>query len=193
MSKHEGIILRHHIPKAYKIALFDKELGRIEGIIHKKTTKTLHAIQHGAYLTYSISYQTKMLIENIEIIHIPFHLAAHDIEFLHHILELCDFYISHDNHLQHLFTAMIDVLITKDVLSSKEKQLFLCIFFANIGLYPDKPLFDIEEFKKTDRVVLLKKLDELDSNMIQSWILECINMHPNKSRFRTLHTLKNKL
>lgn len=192
MNKYEGIVLKHTIHKNNRISLFDKKMGKIEGIVSKKNAQSIRGLHYGAHVHYSILGQSTLFIEDLEIIHLPLELAMHDIEFLHQIIELCNFYLTEENNLHDLFEHFIHLLHMKQALSIAQKQLFLCIFFAHIGIYPDDPPFQIEEFKKSDKVILQKKLDELGVTVIQSWILACINMHPNKHKFKTIHTLDTK-
>ena len=83
-----GIVLNHQFPLRHTITLLDKELGRMEGILLKGEVSAGMLLQYDITLRLGRSY-----IQEIDIIAVPSELIHSDFLFLHHVLELCFYFI----------------------------------------------------------------------------------------------------
>jgi hypothetical protein len=79
-----GIVLGTFFAKHNRIALLDRELGRIDGIVYNPMGSA------GELLSYQIEHRGRRLyLSDVQVENSPLDLAREDILFLHHVLELC--------------------------------------------------------------------------------------------------------
>lgn len=189
MQKNIGIILKKNNYTKEKISILDASIGRIEAIIRSPHAPLLH---HGTFFSYSstITYKDSYILTDIEIIHTPFHVARENIYFLHHILELCYYFLPLHNEQKSIFE-----LVKKTILYPIENKLLLLFrFFTLIGFYPENLPFEKSYFLRLLsyplETILKEKLDEAQLKMLESWLLQCIEMHPEKKKFKTMYINK---
>ena len=86
----------------------------------------------------------------------------------------------------YLFNAATDTL---------NKQLVLFRFFISLGMYPENMPFENNYFEYLASqqldVFFKEKLDDMHHKVLESWLLQCIAMHPYKDQFKTVPYNKN--
>lgn len=185
MEKNLGILLKNYSPKKHKVSIFDKNLGRIEAIF--QNTAQTHQLHHGASLLYycETTNSTLYKIKNIEIMDMPLELAKTDIYFLHHVLELCYYFLP--LHVGALDTFTVIEAAFK--YASANKFLILLRFFTSLGIYPEDIPLEKTFFHRLlscpIETILEEKLDDAQVKMLESWLLRCIEIHPYKKQFKT--------
>lgn len=187
MQKHTGIILKNYSPFKQKVSIFDSILGRIEALLEQNSLRYPCVVSYGALFSYYIQSTTTTLyrLTQVEIVNIPFDMAKHDIYFLHHILELCYYFLPLHTPQPILF-EMLDILFKK---SYCNKPMILLRFFGELGLYPEDVPFEKTYFHyllySPLEIIMKEKLDDMQLKMLQSWLMRCIAMHPYKNKFKT--------
>ncbi len=186
MQKHVGILLRKYTQTKEKSSIFDAYIGRLEAIIQ---SPHVHLLHHGTVFSYypTPKYNNIYLLTEIEIIHTPFHLARENINFLHHLLELCYYFLPlHSEH------AAVFELVEKTLSRPIENKLLLLFrFFTLVGFYPENVPFEKSYFLRLLsyplETILKEKLDDEQLKMLESWLLQCVELHPEKKRFKTIY------
>lgn len=185
--KHIGIVLKE---KPYKAAffIFDRELGTIEVV---PEVRYVHRLCRGALITYTVQMHKGMYqIKALDILHVPLELAQEDILFLHHLLEMCFFFIPSGIQHSTVFDFLLKIYkmhyIYEDVVI---KKLLLVKFFMLIGMHPE-----IKSASGLGTIALLP-IDAIPGTLstlciseaeINSWLAECMYMHPHASVFKTI-------
>lgn len=192
MQCNTGIILRVDFSNKQKIAIFDRDLGKLELNVWSDKSRSLN-LCNGMLINYVIGRQSRPLINNINIINAPFELAKLNILFLHHILELSYYFTSPGIEDVELFDLIYFLFYSFDQLENLRLQKIILVrFFLLLGFYPEDDgaknyfyyLMSIPIDSIMDVAIDLKYEKELDL-----WIMKCINMHPYARSFKTMHFL----
>lgn len=187
-EKHYGIVLKNSFPQKYSLDLLDNKSGRIIGI-----SKAIEYISVGSLIMYTIDKkkQNPLFLYQIELQEVPFPLAREDIFFLHHVLEICYYFIPIGsdaiviyNQLQLLYASGDWI---KNVLL---KKIFLVKLFAFLGIYPEekkikKPFF--HHIIMSSFVSLLEQNFSEHEEEINEWLHECLASHPHIDKFKTTY------
>ena len=193
LIKHTGLVLRTYFPRKQKLSIFDSQLGKIACIVHKQSTKILQRIGNGSLVQYYVKpLQTVHELCELELIAVPTELARHDIYFLHHILELCYFFLPEHLESRELFELVARLYDYKaSVWNNNAQRIFLLKFFATLGLFPEEtPSFHPDIYRLISLSIegmLKKNLDAPLEKEIDTLILACIGAHPYKNQFKTVH------
>ncbi len=173
---------------------FDQQLGTINAHLHKKNSR--HGLSRGALIQYSPQASgTWHSAHAVEIIAIPQQWVIKNIWFLHHTLELIDFFVPRNHNSEDIFELMrLFYQPIHEVDVSFFQKLFLCKFFMLIGIYPEPRNIDDREFLSLmaydtslegRQVSDEQKYVFLEKKMIQ-WLRECILLHPHADRLKTM-------
>ncbi len=194
----QGIVLRCFMPYQRKMIVLDREIGRIECSVPWKAYKGL-VVQAGL-IAYVLSplHRTYALVD-IELVALPVLWVRGDILFLHHILELCVHLLPlHSSNVESVFDLLM-VLYTLENLEYNQKffkQLFLCRFFAILGMYPDDTannydsiLFDL--ISGPIDIMLNVRYDTHMSNRLNRWLVGCLATYPYRDKLKTSFFLTN--
>lgn len=190
MNKNLGILLKNYSPKKQKVSLFDKALGRIEATFENSSQRQLN---NGSLLAYHAQQTHNNLysLNALEIIDIPFALARHDIYFLHHILELCYYFLPPQVTAPDTF-VLLQAAFNQPLAN---KLLILLRFFTSISMYPEDVPFESSYFHRLlsypIEIILKEQLDDEHHKQLKPWLLRCSDMHPYKKQFKT-HYLLNR-
>lgn len=185
MEKNIGIVLKTYMPSQCKISLLDKTLGKISGI----PTRT--DISNGICIAYFTQKNKSVyFIQNIEIIDMPFALAQQDILFLHHVLELCYYFVPVGSRIPRLSEALIALYTHENIFrTTRTKKVFLFQLFTIIGMYPEESAFQTPFFHKMALTSIDtledQALDLINEQQLDAWLLRCIAAHPCASNFKT--------
>ena len=175
-----------------KVVLLDAQLGIIEGCF-----VSTNGWQVGACIRYEADYKhTLYFIKSFRLEDLPLAIAAQDILFLHHILELIYFFVPIGscsiglyNLLEFLYTYATHILVA----DRRWKKLFICYVLYTIGMYDERSLRTYQ-FLRTltstpiDRVDV-GFLDLAREREIDQWLLHCLELHPKVGDFKTMHFL----
>jgi len=189
VKKNTGIILKQYHPQNRKICVLDKQLGKITCIPNKKRVAT------GALISYFITRnKAPFFIDSIEILAIPFDTAINDILFLHHILELCDYFIPLQSPSKEVF-ILINYLyfFPNKIKSILEKKFFLFKLFIFLGVYPagtefQNPYFHSLASQSIDTIISNNLHSEIEKDL-DRWLHACIDIHPDINKLKTVSFL----
>lgn len=188
-----GVVLRVNLYN--KLYILDSKLGKISCIL--KYNKLSLRLVNGAYISYNLKeYYNQYNISDIDILDIPNH-QLHNLYFLHHILELCYYFlpINYSANISQVFDLILHLYKYNIIFDrSLVKKIFLCKFFKMIGIYPDDFLsYDKDFIKLIDQnyfnIIDIENNLNLDINLMR-WLLSCINLHPHSHRLKTINFLK---
>lgn len=189
---HTGIVIKKY-PYKNKVALLDKTLGRIDGVLFVKKEISL-----GALLHYSLDERGGVYFVNTcEVIDVPLLLGKHDLYFLHHVFEVCYYSIPIGTVESAVFDALVFLYARFSILwTMDEKKIFIFRLLVSIGFYAEhsflhKPviidLYTMPIDKVFDGTIHLDCVQE-----IHDWI--CFNLaeHPYSDQFKTMSFLYTK-
>lgn len=188
-KKHTGIVVKRYFPLKQKIVLLDDTLGKITCVPpHDR-------ISLGTLLSYELQERSPMsFIYDVELIAMPLDGLDLDILFVHHVLEVCYYFIPDQSPASEIFEIMM-LLFTKQpcIRHPLFKKIFLFKLFALLGIYPDNTV-------RVDALVhrllaepleMLMRSDvtyELEQRLTK-WLRDCMIMHPCIEYFKTVHFL----
>ena len=186
MLLHTGIILlpQNHVRK--KTALLDQSFGIIQGYVQK-------AYAAGSVIQYHVApcVGGGYFINSPQLYYCPIAIAAVDIEFLHHILELCYFFApigSCVNGLFELFAALYSSI--QSYKTSQAKKYFIFKVLVQLGLWPEAIVFHTEKMiafaQKPIASVVLENIDPILEKELELWVKYCILQHPRSNLLRTM-------
>ncbi|MCL4361466.1 hypothetical protein M1446_03865 [Candidatus Dependentiae bacterium] len=194
-STHQGIVLRKFLPKKNKVSIFDQKLGRIDALLRGKKNES--RLVQGGFLTYSLEkWNNLYILQDPDFITDPFEWAKEDILFLHHILELCHYFLPIEKPSKELFELVSFIYSNSELLKSCfGKKLLLSRFFLLQSIYPnDISIYDQSFYRLISGpidIILDRKCDLEMHNDLTRWLKECINVHPQAHLFKTVHFLLN--
>lgn len=191
---HQAIVLQNSTSHRDGYIFFDRHLGTIQAHVQRARKGEL---ARGALVQYYIeNIRTWYSITSIEIIAIPQQWVAHDIWFLHHILELIDFFVPRNHKTENIFILMglLYQPLHDEIDVHFFKKVFLCNFFILTGMYPEPHTHYDREFvslvvsgadPRRGYFLNEQKYVFLEKKMIQ-WLQECIFLHPHADRLKTM-------
>lgn len=189
-----GIVLKKYTHKN-KIALLDKKLGRIDGIV-----PVMHDIAVGTLLGYEVRQQghAYFLIAP-EILDMPLAMGKHDLIFLHHVLEWCYYSVRLGSVEEHVFDAIMCLYATfAQSWSVIAKNVFIFKLLLIIGCYSEhallkKPIIAQLHAMPIDKVFDgALDLEYMFGSYVQDmhdWIRLCWVEHPYGNQFKTVSFL----
>lgn len=189
VEKNTGIVLKTYLPAKSKISLLDHTLGKIVGVL------TRADISSGACVSYFVNKNSSVyFIQDIEIIDMPMALAHNDIFFLHHVLELCYYFVPSGSRAPQLFNLLIALYTCEQILRNIQmKKVFLFQLFTIVGMYPDDVQFRTPYFHQLASAsidtLVGQPLDLVIEQQLDAWLLQCIAMHPCAQNFKTVSFL----
>jgi hypothetical protein len=194
MEKNKAIVLKSFLPYKQKLCVLDRELGKIMVVPMRQN------MSYASLIFYHIREQGNQnsifFIHDIEVIDMPLLMAQNEILFIHHVLELCYFFMPLNSPAPCIFDLMQSFYTSEKLMqSSILKKVFLFQFFMNIGLFPEDRRFDHPYF----HYLATASIDIIDEHIIHlvieqaldDWLMRCIKMHPSISNFKTVHFLQN--
>jgi hypothetical protein len=186
--EYTAIILKHISP--HKIAMLDRERGRLDGIV-------LKPVPLGALLRYSIQKEREstLYLADWTITDLPFALARENIFFWHHVLELCFYFVPIASVTPQLF-ELCTFLYTVDYdtcWSTQSKKIYLFKLLTTIGMYPRLPHIAGEQLRYFLQLPLAAigqaQMEEQHERKLDEWLRVCVSDHPAVTKFKTIHYL----
>jgi hypothetical protein len=189
MEKNIGIVLKNYQPQKCKLAILDRDHGKIMAVPNRTD------ISHGALITYFTREQEHIsFIHSIDILDLPLALAQEDITFVHHVLELCYYFIPMGSHASQVFIALLRFYEYPIVLNNQAmKKIFLVQLFFLLGVYPEA----LRSKSASIHHVISTSIDTWAASPIDlrieqeldEWLMQCIKTHPRAEYFKTVHFL----
>jgi hypothetical protein len=192
MEKNQAIVLKTYLPQKQKVCLLDAHLGKIMAVPHRQD------IGYGSLLVYFArewqAHNQLYMMQSIELIDMPLQLAADDILFLHHVLELCYFFLPLGHCNRHIFHLVLFLYTSQHLIqNSYLKKVFLFQFFSTLGLYPQEHKFQQAHFhylaSTSIDIIAQQAIDLMVESELDNWLLRCIEIHPCARSFKTVHFL----
>jgi hypothetical protein len=189
MQLHTGIVLRNFSPRKNKLALIDDRLGRIDGAFFAGTVYT------GALLSYQVNGTPgRYLVDQFNMLDVPLSLARQDILFLHHVLELCYYFIPIGSCIQGIFNLLQLLYAAESVhWDITTKQFFLFRLFSQLGMHPEGyrlPASLLEQLHAQSFASAQEiRLADADKKILRTWLQHCLMQHPDVAQFNTVHFL----
>ncbi|HEX2978373.1 MAG TPA: hypothetical protein VHO47_04610 [Candidatus Babeliales bacterium] len=187
MGKHRGIILKAHLPNVHKCVIFDRLIGKLDGT----APKGLQNLAPGFLISYYRTAQGPLYkLEEIELVVVPVSMSHETIFFLHHVLELCYYFMPHESSNESLFCLLEFLLHAADYITySWFKKIFLLRFFISVGMYPEDEMLHTERIQELINGPIILQDHMLDSHTNQAlteWLRDCVALHPQRHLFKTL-------
>lgn len=189
MEKNIGIVLKSYQPQKCKLSVLDRDSGKMMAVPNRSD------LSNGSLIQYFKRDQEHLsFIHTIDIIDMPLALAHEDIVFVHHVLELCYYFIPNGSHAPQVFIALLRFYEYPIVLSSPiMKKIFLAQLFFLLGVYPESGRLRtaaIDQLISTSidfwasQSIDLRIEQELDE-----WLMHCMRTHPCVEYFKTINFL----
>lgn len=193
MKTHIGIVLKTCNSQVPDMTVLDQQLGKIKGRVHTRN-KAIRA-SHGSIITYTLTQRgVSYVFDIVDLEHVPFSFARQDIFFLHHILELCYYFLPIGCAVDDVFELLMHLfqLQNNEKLRSR-RRLVVARLFSLFGVYPED--IKISEFMES---IIYQPLNQLldtpvDVRMntwLDQWVWSCVMAHPYKEKFKTIWLLK---
>jgi len=184
--KQQAIVLYIFEGSGQRVVLFDKHLGKIICYISYRDLFV------GAHIEYELIKKRRYYTAHaINIIRIPFAVAQRDIRFLHHVIELCYYFLPERVDALDVFTLVEYLYIhEKSFVSPFAKILYISKLFILFGIYPEKPYIENKYWQQ----LLTESIDTIldtcgDAGIereLTAWVRLCIQMHPRYHTFKTV-------
>jgi hypothetical protein len=190
-EKNKAIVLKSYLPGKYKLCVLDQDLGKVMTVPNRQD------IGNGALILYHPREQQMLyFMHGIEIIDSPLVLAKEDILFVHHVLELCYFFLPLGDSVPEVFALLMALYTSQALLHTVvAKKVFLFQFFACLGLYPEGSRFQTPYFHQLALLsidnIALHPIDLVIEHELDEWLRSCIALHPCTQNFKTVHFLQN--
>lgn len=184
-----GIVLNHQFPLRHTITLLDKESGRIDVVMRNGE------VSAGMLLQYDlVSRMGRSFIEDIDILAVPTELIHTDFLFLHHVLELCFYFLPPSSCSDGIFDLLLrlyDQPMPYTALISK--KFFLFKLLTIIGVYPELSP-DLERLVIPLHVLSIdsaahQSLDLECEQLLDHWLQRCVADHQKILQFKTIQFL----
>lgn len=189
MEKNKGIILKSYQPYTCKVVILDADFGKITAVPHREN------MSNGLCVSYYLQEQPNIyFMRDIEIIDMPMALGKEDILFVHHILELCYYFIPMGGCAPGIFPLLVKMYDSPHIFQSTLlKKIFLFQCFTVLGLYPEgrrfqDPLFLYLSTASIDNLAD-QSVDLVNERELDTWLLHCISVHPCIEHFKTINFL----
>lgn len=185
LKEYSGIVLKQYDHSQYKFGLLDSKLGVIEGIF--LSTR----VMSGALLRYDLKENNgRYFINNFEVLDVPLSLAKLDLLFVHHVLELCFYFMPTGSGNHTIFELLMLLYKSSQVVwSVQAKKIFLFKLLTTIGLYDEHPIFKkpfiIQLLHTSIDNIHTQSIDLECEKDIMNWLSICVFDHPDIKYFKT--------
>lgn len=189
MEKSIGIVLKSYQPQKSKLALLDRDAGKITAVPNRAD------ISSGSLITYFKRTQDHLsFIHSIDIVDMPFALAHHDIVFVHHVLELCYYFIPQASHAPQVFVTLLRFYEIPTLLNTPVmKKIFILKLFSLLGVHPESGRLksaNMSELAATSIDFLASQsIDLRIEQELDAWLMHSIRTHPCAEYFKTINFL----
>lgn len=189
MEKNIGIVLKNYQPQKCKLAILDRDSGKIVAVPNRTD------MSNGALIMYFKREQEHVsFIHSIDIIDMPLALAHEDIVFVHHVLELCYYFIPMGSNASQVFRALLRFYEYPLVLNTPiMKKIFVVQLFFLLGVYPDPQRFNSTSINQLISISIdiwaAQSIDLRIEKELDEWLMHCVKTHPRAEYFKTINFL----
>lgn len=183
-----GIVLNHQFPLRHTLTLLDEQQGRIEATV-------MHEVSAGMLVHYTVAPRFgRLYLEDIDIIAAPVELIHTDFLFLHHVLELCFYFLPPLSCSSGVFDLLLHLYNQPMPYHHIAlKKLFLFKLLTVIGIYPElsdelEQLVVRLQALSIDRVTP-ESLDLRSEQLLDYWLQRCVADHQKILQFKTIKFL----
>lgn len=196
----QGIVLRNYFPQQQKVSLLDITEGRIACMIQDSSIAP--RLANGSLIEYVLDKpRNSYRACGVDIIYMPLTWHHAQFLFLHHLLELCYYFLPLNCHAQEIFYLVKALYCHEDIMQNEiTKKIFLCRFFSMLGIYPADAasygavffnLISAHRGSIDNKVAMPSRItDKIMQDKLKNWLLGCIAMHPYSYKLKTLDYLK---
>lgn len=185
---HKALVIKVPINGHGHYIFFTEKYGTLVVRLYK--TVKARTLTRGALVFFAGQEQANFYrCDSVEVIATPAAWVIEHLRFLHHVLEVIDFFMPRNVHAENIF-QLLQLLYQKQPVAIDVpllQKLFLGKLFIMIGIYPEPrthddalliALFGGESNYDPAKYVFLEK------KMIQ-WLQDCIRLHPQADQFKT--------
>lgn len=189
MIHHQGIILQALLPHKRTLTVLDSQLGKLE--VQAGKIKGFFELRAGLLITYYPSVNKSYYkIDQIELITMPYDCARIDFKFFHQVLELAYYFLPELSPSSAVFNLLLILLNSADLLQYPVyKKIIMARFFMYVGMHPEKVILtstDMHNLVHASLEDLVYSADKSFETRLKEWLTECIRMHPQSKRFKTV-------
>lgn len=189
---HSGIVLRRCAGSSNRCWVFDREDGKVCCTV-KGTMPIV-----GSHIQFYVSKSGEWgaAIYAVTVLDIPFSLAHYNIHLLHHVLELCFYFLSTNNPSTQTFDIVLLLYglhaVAPDAVWMK---IFLFKLLISFGSYSSHTPLSMAVFyrlsiESIDSIMNSPLHLEVERN-IDDWLCSCVGAHPYFGDFKTVQFLTN--
>jgi len=149
----------------------------------------------GALIRYMLAKRGNAYkITHIHLLEVPFALAKSDILFVHHLLELCFFFLPVGGEAFDVFSLLMILYEPADkLINSLGKKIFIFKLLVAFGYYTSHVPLSVSSFyrlvsESIDSIVNSPLRLEIERNM-DAWLFSSVGAHPRFKDFKTIHFL----
>ncbi len=186
-NPHYGVVIKKFSHADNYFQVFDKTLGAIGIYCYAKTP------HEGTMMQYQMSKNSRgYRIKQYDIITYPPITSPQQLLFLHHVLEICYFFIPVNSSCTRIF-PLLDALYTCpfQYAHKKNQLLYILKLIVTIGIHdqyttPSLPLdYSTILYTPLDQLIHLE-LSYNDLLEIHHWLYFCFKRHPYVKYFKTI-------
>ncbi len=182
--QNHGIVLRYYENRKRAVLITEQDF-RVDVI-------TERPVMQGSLISY---VQLPYAIQPLDTLNVPFNLARYDMLFLHHVLEICIYYVPSGSHISSLYTMLLLLYdSTYYTCSTIVKHYFIARLLLLFGYYPEQkeflPLIHHFNYSVID-IRLIEAIDLEHQQLLYRWVKQCFVDHPLIANFNTMHFLTN--
>ena len=191
-KNHIGIVLRRHPFTQDRFWVFDRHDGKIQCVIREFEPVI------GTLISFVVSRQTASVtfIREVKVVDIPLDVSRHDILLLHHVLEVCYYFLPVRSAAFKTF-GLVTLLYASSgwPTSPLRKKIFLFKLLVSFGYYSSHAPLSASTFyrlssESIDSIVQASLHLEIERS-VDEWLCSCIGEHPYARDFKTVQFLIN--
>jgi len=188
VRKTVGVVLKSLTHDRNKFSVFERHAGKVTRFFSNDTPL------QGALISYFVE-RTACQISKMHILDVPFQLAKHDIVFLHHVLEICYYFLPARAPARAPFDLLMYLYNSpRSFMCTQNKKIFLFKLLVSFGYYADCAPLSIATFnwlhsESIDSLANSPLHLEIERKM-DAWLYLCVSEHPQIRNFKTVHFLK---
>ncbi|MFC1845675.1 hypothetical protein ACFLX2_00950 [Candidatus Dependentiae bacterium] len=189
MKKHVGIVLRKYSNRDDRFSVLDRSEGKIICMSYEVN------LMQGSLISYFISRAGFFCtITGVQTLAAPFAVARQDLLFLHHVLELCYYFLPAHDVAEKTFDLLTLLYTPIDSLKKVlQKKFFLFKLLVSFGAYTQMAPLSIDSFNRLSS----ESIDSLSNSLLHleiernmdEWLCSCVGAHPCFGNFKTFHFL----
>lgn len=207
-EKEYGIILRRFATSQHKVSTLTNGLGKIALVVFSQ--QALYRIQLGSLVEFIAPQQNNNVYTTPQLVVVTTPIAhnTQDLAWLHHMLELCYYFIPLNQPAEECFIALNNSLALLQCANlfvlaqwNMLKKLCLGVLLLFLGFFPPRYLeqpivttkdvllscIGLSDEPKIERIQqFLQTFTTISCSDLDAWLLESIQSHPRAHTFKTV-------